>query len=184
MDYFTSDLHLCHKFLLESRGYATIEDMNAGIVESINSTCTEDDTLYILGDLSCGTKKKEHHPYIEALKPKLILIKGNHDNREKNGKLSYQHLLHEFHHDLVRGFGEGPSKQMVHMYHYPLAHWFAQNKGVWHLHGHLHGSSSLIPGKIMDVGWDIYKRPLSFNEVKEYMDKQPIRANHHSGTFF
>lgn len=184
MDYFTADLHFCHPKLVEDRGFVTVEGMNDGILSSINDTCTTEDTLYVVGDISCNAKKHEHHQWIEAIQPKIILIKGNHDNREKNGKLSYHKYLHEFHHDLIGKFKDEEKVQLIHFYHFPLARWYCQNHGVWHIHGHLHGTDSMIPGKIMDVGWDIYKRPISFTEVKDYMDKQPTKANHHSGKFF
>lgn len=184
MEYFTSDLHFLHEKMVELRGFQTTEEMDREIHSSINSVCSEDDILYILGDVTWDQHHPRFHELMESLKPKLILILGNHDLIGKRGYLSWERHLHEIHPTLVRGFGKGPSKQLIHMYHYPVAHWFAQNKGVWHLHGHLHGSDSMIPGKILDVGWDIYRRPISLTEVKAIMDTKPVRANHHAGKWF
>lgn len=184
MDFFTSDLHLTHEKMVKVRGFNSCEEMDRAIHASINQTCGPDDTLYLLGDTTWDQHHPRFHELMSSISPKLVLILGNHDLIGKRGHLSWDKYLTEIHQMLVRGFGTGPEKQMVHMCHYPLAHWFAQNKGIWHLHGHLHGSPSMIPGKIMDVGWDIFRRPISFAEIKEHMDKLPIRANHHSGVWF
>ena len=51
--YFTSDLHLCHDrgFIYEPRGFNSIEEMNNAIVENWNSIVTNEDNVFILGDL-------------------------------------------------------------------------------------------------------------------------------------
>lgn len=184
MDLFTSDLHFNHEKMVELRGFKNVEEMDREIHSSINANCSEDDTLYMLGDVVWNQHDPRFHELMSTIKPKIVLILGNHDLIGKKGHLSWDNYLHEVHSNLVRGFGKGPEKQMIHMCHYPLAHWFAQNKGVWHLHGHLHGANSMIPGKIMDVGWDVHRRPITITEVKQYMDKQPVRASHHAGTWF
>jgi hypothetical protein len=89
--------------------------------------------------------------------------------------------LTEFHHYLERTFTinpEGPG-QLVCMFHFPIMHWHKQHYGSWHLHGHLHGNPSGVPGKALDVGWDAHGKPLNIMEIKALMDKLPARANHH-----
>ena len=53
--WFTSDLHFSHARLLElcpnTRGYATIEEMNAAIIKKWNEQVLPDDVVYILGDV-------------------------------------------------------------------------------------------------------------------------------------
>ena len=184
MDYFTSDLHYNHKKLLQERGFSTVEEMDEVITKSINDTCGKDDTLYILGDVVMEQHCPRFLELFGSIKAKKILIRGNHDLIGKRGHLSWDHLLDEVHVRLVKGFGEGPEKQLIFMDHYPVAHWYQQHRSSWHLHGHLHGSPSLVPGKILDVGWDIYKRPISYKEIKNIMDMLPVRANHHHGAWF
>ena len=35
--------------------------------------------------------------------------------------------------------------------------------------------------KALDMGWDVWKRPMLFSEIKAIMDKKPIKRLHHSG---
>ena len=179
MDYFTSDLHYRHEKMVAIRGFSSVDEMDEKVTESINNTVTEADNLYIIGD----TVWKQNDPLFKKLfssiKAKKILIQGNHDLIGKRGHLSWIDLLDEFHPSLIRTFDTEAGKQVVHMYHYPIGHWYQQHRGTWHLHGHLHGSDSMIPGKILDVGWDVWRKPISINEIKSIMDTKPIRANHH-----
>ena len=56
--------------------------------------------------------------------------------------------------------------------------WRSSHHGAWHLYGHSHGG--LPPhGKSLDVGLMNHNyRPISFDEVKVYMDKQ-VSVGHH-----
>ena len=82
MKYFTSDLHLNHTSILRyqanTRPYAHIDEMNESIIATINSVCTSKDELYIVGDVLMGPRNKGLH-LIQRLKPRLQLIRGNHD---------------------------------------------------------------------------------------------------------
>ena len=57
--------------------------------------------------------------------------------------------------------------------------------GSWCLCGHEHGGLPATrpeakDGKILDLGWDLYKKPVSFAEVKAIMDtKQVSSVGHH-----
>jgi calcineurin-like phosphoesterase family protein len=62
--------------------------------------------------------------------------------------------------------------------------WNKSHHNSWHLYGHSHGS--LPPhGKSVDVGVDCKEitseyRPLSFKEIKKYMDKRVgEKVDHH-----
>ena len=59
MIYFTSDLHFGHDkdFIYKSRGFNSIEDHDNTIIENWNNIVTEDDDIYVLGDLMLGDKE-------------------------------------------------------------------------------------------------------------------------------
>lgn len=87
MIYLTSDLHLYHKsFIYEPRGFHSAEEMNAAIEKNWNEIVTDDDDVYILGDLIF---KGENNTLSDAmaivgrLKGKKHLILGNHDGSMK-----------------------------------------------------------------------------------------------------
>ena len=56
MIYFTSDLHLGHdqEFIWGARGFNSVEQMNETIISRWNGMVTDDDDIYVLGDLVMG----------------------------------------------------------------------------------------------------------------------------------
>lgn len=78
--YFTSDLHLYHDraFVYEPRGFNNIYDMNDAIVKNWNSIVTEEDEVYILGDLMLNDNDNAIK-LVKQLNGKIHIILGNHD---------------------------------------------------------------------------------------------------------
>ena len=56
MIYVTSDLHLNHdkEFIYAARGYSSVGEMNKDLIAKFNNTVTDEDEVYILGDLCLG----------------------------------------------------------------------------------------------------------------------------------
>ena len=54
--FLTSDMHFGHdrEFIWKARGYSSIEEMNEDYVEKWNSVISDEDDVYILGDLMLG----------------------------------------------------------------------------------------------------------------------------------
>lgn len=75
-----SDLHLCHDrdFCYASRGFTSIEEMNESIVDNWNSVVTDEDDVYVLGDVMLNDNDKGMY-YLRKLKGKIHIIIGNHD---------------------------------------------------------------------------------------------------------
>lgn len=84
--FLTSDLHINHANILkyepESRPFETIEEMNEAIINNWNSVVSEEDTVYILGDFFMG-KWTEIEKILPRFKGKIILIRGNHDDKRR-----------------------------------------------------------------------------------------------------
>jgi len=82
--FFTSDLHFCHnrEFLFKPRGFENIDDMNKAIIERWNNVVSDEDTVYVLGDLvlggSDGTNKGIE--LLKQLKGNIRVVIGNHDS--------------------------------------------------------------------------------------------------------
>lgn len=116
MRYFTSDLHFRHPFVAALRGYikpeyadSTAEDLRASArgvgarlgdmvdwethdkdaVRSINETVDGDDEIFVLGDISSGSRRSMEGA-IERLKSLNVprsrrhLVLGNHENLRNN----------------------------------------------------------------------------------------------------
>ena len=77
--FLTSDLHFGHdrEFIWKARGYNSVEEMNEAQVRKWNETISDEDDIYILGDLMLGSV--ENINYLEKLKGKIHIVLGNHD---------------------------------------------------------------------------------------------------------
>jgi len=172
MKYFTSDLHLNHESILKyqkNRAFPNIELMNVHIINTINSVCTEKDELYILGDVLMGPRNKGIY-LVEQLKPRLHLIRGNHDN--------FSHAQEETLFETVQDYAEvKENKHTIVCLHYPIERWNKCQYGVIHLHGHCHGDHKNILPNRFDIGWDVFPRPVSYDEVMSWKNKENI--SHH-----
>lgn len=83
MKYFTSDTHFGHANIIRycQRPFASVAEMDAVMIQNIQSTLTEDDELYFLGDWSMS-----YHQYTLIRRLKfchLYFILGNHDHANK-----------------------------------------------------------------------------------------------------
>ena len=105
--YFTSDLHFCHPFVAAMRGFGpTCDNINELICEAretefacmtnwrkhdetivrhINARVGKQDELYVLGDISCGSRNSLEYAlntldklYVPVSRRHLVL--GNHEN--------------------------------------------------------------------------------------------------------
>jgi calcineurin-like phosphoesterase family protein len=199
--WFTSDWHLGHQrdFVWKVRGYQSADDHTNSIIETLNHYVRENDILFNLGDLCLNTTREQFDGYLDRIKCQNIwCLFGNHNNphekhiyRPERDKLTTQPVnwvypvkykniayIGHYHEVVVNG-------QFIVLFHYPLLSWNQMMHGSWALVGHEHGwLPSTRPdakeGKILDLGWDLYKKPLSFAELKPIMDAKPIsKIGHH-----
>ena len=70
MKYYISNLHLFHE------SCQSIEEMNKTILNNWNSKVTNEDTVYILSDISYQGKIEDLISFVARLKGKKILIRG------------------------------------------------------------------------------------------------------------
>lgn len=83
MIYVTSDLHLNHQrdFIYAARGYETVEEMNKDLIRKFNNTVTDNDEVYILGDLCLGGADSliDNFKMLSQLNGNIHIVLGNHD---------------------------------------------------------------------------------------------------------
>lgn len=79
MDYIRLALWLSHnrEFIYKARGFSSIEEMNEAIIERYNSIVSDEDEVYILGDLMLGDNEKGME-CLRRLRGKLHIVIGNH----------------------------------------------------------------------------------------------------------
>lgn len=193
-----------------TRDFTTVEEMNAAIIESINSVVGENDELYHLGDISFNGIENIWN-FRKQIKCKTIhLTYGNHDHHvEKN------HVLPNCHWDLTDGevIVDGPNpnifgddrdrcfdvhakelftsvqeiltlkigKRLIIMCHYPLEQWKDMDRGTWHLHGHCHGNLEEPIFRRTDVGLDAKEfKVLSIEDIEKIMSNRITKEHHAS----
>lgn len=184
--FFTSDSHAYHRNIAGPKvsqwdsGYRDFDDefvMTDAIVESYNNVVGENDVLYHLGDWSFGGKDKVIK-FRERIKCRnIILVYGNHDH---NIRKYYRNLFVETHEYLHRRFETKFGNRLIVMCHYALRVWEKSHHGSYHLYGHSHGSLPGV-GRSFDIGWCVWKKPMSLDEVAEIMEKRQIHeVDHHN----
>ena len=139
MEMFIADTHFGHENILKEcrPEFSSIDEMDAFLIDAINSRMTRGDTLYILGDFSYRSKRPVTE-YLEAIKPKKVLLVGNHDESWLK-KLTEEEKRRLF----VGVYPQLGFKRFgieVHMNHYPLlawsrSHYFAESLSIC---GHIH----------------------------------------------
>ena len=134
MNYFISDLHFGHSATLYcfNRPFLSVEDMDAYLVQQWNKRVTEEDTVYICGDISFYdiTKTKM---LIRRLKGKKVLIFGNHDD-ELQTDPEMPELFTEWGMLLERTI----DGRHICLTHYPMLDWPGDREEGWLIYGHIH----------------------------------------------
>ena len=137
MNYFIADLHFGHKNCLafDNRPFNTIEEHDEYIIKTWNETVTNEDDVYILGDISWHKVDKTIEIF-KQLKGKKHLIRGNHDDHFlKSSELKRLFVDIRNYEEIASGDG----KSIV-LCHYPMPCFRNHFYGWYHLYGHVHNS--------------------------------------------
>jgi calcineurin-like phosphoesterase family protein len=190
--FITSDTHYAHKNICRgvtdwrtqdgevpvgsTRDFETIEQMNERLVNGINNVVGQDDTLILLGDVSFGGFENIGIFLDRLICKNIHLILGNHDHHIENDRENIQSKFLSVQHYLEVNVND---KNFV-LCHYPLQSWNGLNKGVIHLHGHVHlpANRKFGNGKRMDVGVDGNDMvPYSIDAIIRVMNKIPVGSD-------
>ncbi|PHA03031.1 hypothetical protein COE51_01425 [Bacillus pseudomycoides] len=136
--FITSDSHFYHKNILdfEPRPFNTVEEMNAGLIESWNSVVRKTDTVYHLGDF-CFGNVKEWLDVLNQLRGNIILIKGNHDKTKIVNRVLNEGYLSGYH---PLGTVLKVDGMILNLSHYPML--IGARPKNFSIHGHLHSHDS------------------------------------------
>lgn len=176
--FFTADTHFNHTNILKfcNRPFNSVEQMNETLIDNWNRVVGKDDTVFHLGDFCLGGAA-EWTKLLDRLNGKIYLILGNHDLKNIR-----QGFIQRFEHVALQMFIT-VDKQKIYLSHYPFLCFEGSYKDVWQLFGHVHTRKNntgidaerlqyLYPTQY-DVGVDNNDfKPVSFNEVKEIIDRQ------------
>lgn len=177
--WFTSDTHFTHDTLIRfyaDRGvYADGDEMSEAMIEKWNKLISPRDDVYHIGDFG-GRDPAKDLKVARRLNGRLHFVPGNHDRK----LLNMQGFRDQCSTIFPYSYAEiSVNKQKIILCHFPIWEWNAMHRGSWHIHGHVHGKPTGVPGKILDVGVDGNGLvPYHFDEVIEHMERQPLRTHH------
>lgn len=179
--WFQSDSHWEHAKIIQyvNRPFSSVEEMNEKLIENWNKVVQQYDEVYMLGDVAF-CKYDQIIKIMKRLNGIKHLLLGNHDHHIVNHKKEFED---EKIFNTMDDYKEvSINKQKIIMSHYPFRSWNGMHhkNPSWMLHGHCHNSMEPL-GKSVDVGVDstyitgkAEYRPFHFDEIKRFMDKQPI----------
>lgn len=189
--FITSDCHFSHKNICRgvtgwrttdgkipissTRDFPTLDLMNDTIVNNINSKVGQDDTLIMLGDIAFGGFENITIFLDRLICKNIHLVLGNHDHHISNNRGGIQDMFLSVQNYLEANIN---GENFV-MTHYPFESWNGLNKGVIHLHGHVHlpASRKWGNGKRLDVGVDGNNLfPYSLTEIVHMMDRREVKS--------
>lgn len=168
--FFTADIHFGHANVIKfcNRPFRSVEEMNKVLIDNWNSHVSDEDDIYILGDLFFRTKT-DIEDTLSQLHGRKHLIIGNHDHtwmsRVNLDKwfVSVNELL------VLKQDG-----RTMTLCHYPLVSWPHMAYGGWCIHGHVHNNTDNEHGwqfirqspRLLNAGVDVNGYlPVTFDEL-------------------
>lgn len=137
MNYYISDLHFLHQNILhfDQRPFTTVGEMAHALITNWNSTVTNQDTVYILGDF-CWGKEPDWIRILDKLNGNKVLIRGNHDLKNMSANLKSKFAD-------IKDYKEiDDNGRTVIMCHYPiLAYKHSFDINTFMLFGHVHNNT-------------------------------------------
>lgn len=155
--WFIADTHFNHESIIKhcKRPFSSIEEMNETLIRNWNDLVNRHDRIYILGDFAFS----DHIKFIDRLKGKKHLIKGNHDESSNEFYKRFESVSQIKTIEI--------EKKFFNLCHYPMRTWESCYKGSILLYGHCHGRSESF-NLSFDVGVDTHNyKPYSYEEIKE-----------------
>ena len=179
---YVADLHLGHANIiwLSNRNFKNIDEMNETYIKEWNNVVSNEDDVWICGDLFLKSKTPPID-MLKRLKGKKHLIVGNHDTSIL--KPPIRNLFVSIH-DMYT-IEDGNDK--IVLCHYPICEWNGYFRNVLHFYGHIHNNVETNTYQIMkdipnayNVGIDILDGiPRTKEEVirlnKEFNEKQSFK---------
>jgi calcineurin-like phosphoesterase family protein len=197
--FFISDTHAYHKLpdMLRKRGFDAPEENVEWTINRTNEFVSENDILINAGDLFLNATDELAANYLSRIKcNNIYMLWGNHPNPLH--KVYKRELENQGHIGIeIYPFRVGKlifcgnylqlyiNHQPVVVSHFPYYVWDGMKDGAIHVCGHSHGScefshASLNDSKIVDVGWEVFGKPISFEELIEITkDKKIAVRDHH-----
>ena len=164
MIFYTADLHFHYEPFLPSRPFDTVEDMDRQLIHRWNEAVSEEDTVYVVGDVGYN-RGLVPGDALSRLRGHKHLIRGNHDTGFENAGELYRYF------ETVTDFNEiDDGDTHIILCHYPILY----RKRGYMVHGHLHQTRGpeydilrQLP-RMLNAGVDVnFYRPVTLSQLIE-----------------
>ena len=161
---FISDLHFGHKFVSQDRGFNDEFSHDEKIIENWNNIVRKRDIVYILGDITMGSKFWYYQ--LDRLNGNKRVVLGNHDDpKHVNELLKYVDQVA----GVIKYKGFMCTHVPIHIKELYCNDYLTKWRG--NLHGHMHKFEIDDP-MYYNVGLDTNNMtPISFDEILIKMNK-------------
>lgn len=199
--WFTGCTHIFHnrEFIWQKRGYKSIEDHAKAVQEKINSLVQPHHILFHLGDGFLNSTPQKAKEWLVGLNVhRIYYVTGNHESAtgqlyraaKQDKGIAEGYEVYPL--DYLNLTFVGPQvlvavkNRFMTLTHFPMAVWDSSHHGAWNIHSHNHGSyPESLPEhrefKRLDVGWDVFHRPVSLLEIDEIMARKAVKiVDHHN----
>lgn len=177
------------KYCPESRGhFNTVEEMNEAIIDNFNSVITEDDHLYLLGDIGFCSPEDTMN-FLKRINGTKTIIHGNHDRKliassvfQDPSQRRLAGIVEDTPYKVISQTVDGKRYGVV-LFHFKIEDWDGCHHGSVHLFGHRHGSGPKYKTRCMDIGVDTNNMmPYNLENTVKMLSKRPVtRIGHHQG---
>ena len=164
MIFYTADLHFHYKPFLPGRPFASVEEMDEAMIRLWNETVTDEDTVYVVGDVGYNGGYVPGDA-LGRLQGRKHLIRGNHDTGFENAQKLFDYF------ETVTDFNEiDDGETHILLCHYPILY----RKRGYMIHGHLHQTRGpeydilrQMP-RMLNAGVDVnFYRPVTLAQLVE-----------------
>lgn len=173
--FYIADNHFGHEKIIEydRRRFDSVGQMDALMIQRWNEVVSDEDTVYVIGDLSFY-KEERTLSILHSLAGEKVLIQGNHDR--VSPRVAKCYVKREKYLEIMDG-----SERVV-MCHYPMPFWNGQFKDTVHLYGHVHNSEQAAMceefKRTIRERQNIPVRMFNVGAMLPYMDYYPRTLNH------
>ena len=151
MIFYTADTHFRYEPMADKRPFGSVDKMDEALIANWNAVVSEDDTVYLLGDIGYNDGRVPCR-ILSRLNGRKHLIRGNHDTAYEDAP-----LLHRYFESVSDFLEIDDGVHHIFLSHYPML--YSKPNGYM-IHGHLHGSGQFhdILGampRVLNAGVDV-----------------------------
>lgn len=162
------------EFIWGPRGFKSVEEMNAALIERWNNTVSESDIVYVLGDFFLGRDYDFIDKTLNQLNGNIYVIIGNHDTPAKDEFYSrHPKVLSIAYADMIVW-----KKRVFYLSHYPTFTSDLQcnpKHAIFNLFGHTHSNKKFFEDRpyMYNVAADAHNcTPVSIEQIYTDIDNE------------